>query len=250
MRDTVLVIPCYNEADRLDVDAYRTYAARTPGLRFLFVDDGSTDGTAEVLEALCGNGPAFDAMGLAHNQGKAEAVRRGILKALESEPAFVGFWDADLSTPLAELDGFLEVFERHPAIEMVFGARVNLLGRTIRRNLTRHYIGRIFATMAATALKLPIYDTQCGAKVFRVDDALAELFREPFLSRWIFDVEIIARRLTGRRRSDGPPVRDVIYELPLTAWHDVQGSKIRLRDFVVVAGDFLRIHRAYLRRAR
>jgi len=104
--------------------------------------------------------------------------------------------------------------------------------------------------MAATALRLPIYDTQCGAKVFRVDDALAELFREPFLSRWIFDVEIIARRLTARRGSDGPPVRDVIYELPLTAWHDVHGSKIRLRDFVVVVGDFLRIYRAYLRRGR
>lgn len=250
MRDIVLVVPCYNEADRLDVDAYRTYADHTPGLRFLFVDDGSTDSTADVLEGLSGNGPAFETMRLEHNQGKAEAVRRGILKALESEPAFVGFWDADLSTPLQELDGFLEVFERHPAIEMVFGARVNLLGRTIQRNLMRHYIGRIFATMAATALKLPIYDTQCGAKVFRVDDSLAELFREPFLSRWIFDVEIIARRLVGRRADDGPPVRDVIYELPLTAWHDVQGSKIRLRDFVIVAGDFLRIRRAYLRRAR
>ena len=242
MRDIVLVVPCYNEADRLDVDAYRTYADRTPGLRFLFVDDGSTDSTADVLQRLSGNGPAFDAMRLEHNQGKAEAVRRGILKALESEPAFVGFWDADLSTPLQELDGFLEVFERHPAIEMVFGARVNLLGRTIQRNLMRHYIGRIFATMAATALKLPIYDTQCGAKVFRVNDALGELFREPFLSKWIFDVEIIARRLVGSRA--------VVYELPLTAWHDVRGSKIRLRDFVIVAGDFLRIRRAYLRRAR
>ena len=250
MRDIVLVVPCYNEADRLDVDAYRTYADRTPGLRFLFVDDGSTDSTADVLEGLSSNGPAFETMRLEHNQGKAEAVRRGILKALESEPAFVGFWDADLSTPLQELDGFMEVFERHPAIEMVFGARVNLLGRTIQRNLMRHYIGRIFATMAATALKLPIYDTQCGAKVFRVDDTVAELFREPFLSKWIFDVEIIARRLTGERGRDGPPARDVIYELPLTAWHDVQGSKIRLRDFVVVAGDLVRIHRAYLRRAR
>ncbi len=247
MAETVLVVPCYNEAERLDAEAFRAFAAGAPDVRFLFVNDGSTDGTAPVLDALCRNEAAFDVMHLAANYGKAEAVRRGILTALETKPAYVGFWDADLSTPLAELPSFLAVFDEHSRIEMVFGARVNLLGRSIRRKLARHYIGRVFATAAAAMLRLPVYDTQCGAKVFRVDDDLAGLFGELFLSKWIFDVEIIARSIVTRRGTDRPPVREVIYELPLTTWYDVAGSKLRLRDFWVVAGDFRRIYRKYVK---
>jgi len=249
MPETVLVVPCYNEAERLDARAFRTFAAAAPGVRLLFVNDGSTDGTAEVLNELCRDEPALEAMHLHANRGKAEAVRAGILAALETKPAFVGFWDADLSTPLDELPAFLAVFEQHADIEMVFGARVNLLGRSIRRKLTRHYIGRIFATVVASTLQLPIYDTQCGAKVFRVTEDLAELFRDPFLSKWVFDVEIIARSIASRRGTDRPQVREIIYEVPLMSWHDVGGSKLRLSDFVVGAGDFVRIYRKYVRSA-
>ena len=249
MLETVLVVPCYNEAERLDAQAFRSFAATAPNVRLLFVNDGSTDGTAEVLEKLCRDEPKLDALHLQDNQGKAQAVRSGILAAIETNPGFVGFWDADLSTPLAELPAFLTVFEQHPDIEMVFGARVNLLGRSIRRKLTRHYIGRIFATVVATTLRLPVYDTQCGAKIFRVTEDLADLFREPFLSKWIFDVEIIARSIASRRGTDRPQVVEIIYELPLTNWYDVDGSKLRLSDFAVVAGDFLRIYRKYVRSA-
>ncbi len=249
MLETVLVVPCYNEAERLDAQAFRSFAAATPGVRLLFVNDGSTDGTAEVLDELCRDEPALEAMHLQVNRGKAEAVRSGILAALETRPDFVGFWDADLSTPLEELDAFLAVFEQHAGIEMVFGARVNLLGRSIRRKLTRHYIGRIFATVVATTLRLPIYDTQCGAKVFRVTEDVAELFGEPFLSKWVFDVEIIARSIASRRGTDRLPVREIIYEVPLMSWHDVGGSKLRLSDFVIGARDFARIYRKYVRSA-
>ncbi len=249
MPKTVLVVPCYNEAERLDAQAFRTFAATAGDVRLLFVNDGSTDGTAEVLEELCRDEPALDTMHLQINQGKAGAVREGILAALETKPALVGFWDADLSTPLEELPAFLAVFEQHTDIEMVFGARVNLLGRVIRRKLTRHYIGRLFATVVAMALKLPVYDTQCGAKVFRVTEDLAGLFREPFLSKWIFDVEIIARSIAARRGTDRPPVVEIIYEVPLMRWYDVDGSKLRLSDFAVVVGDFVRIYRKYMRSA-
>jgi glycosyltransferase involved in cell wall biosynthesis len=249
MLQTVLVVPCYNEAQRLDAQAFRSFVATTGDVRLLFVNDGSTDDTAEVLDAMCRDEPAFDVMHLERNQGKAGAVREGILAALETRPDLMGFWDADLSTPLEELPAFLAVFEKQPDIEMVFGARVNLLGRSIRRKLTRHYIGRVFATIVATTLRLPVYDTQCGAKVFRVTQDFAGLFGEPFLSKWIFDVEIIARSIASRRGTDRPPVIEIIYELPLMTWHDVDGSKLRLSDFVVVMGDFVRIYRKYVRSA-
>ncbi|KAK3287117.1 hypothetical protein CYMTET_5346 [Cymbomonas tetramitiformis] len=84
---------------------------------------------------------------------------------------------------------------------MVFGARVALLGRYIQRKASRHYLGRIFATLASLVLDVPIYDTQCGAKMFRVTPDLNTVLSQPFRSRWIFDVELIARFVALRKKS-------------------------------------------------
>jgi glycosyltransferase involved in cell wall biosynthesis len=248
---TIIVVPCYNEARRLDVEAFKACGAADPQVQFLFCDDGSTDGTRAILESLREIDPAlFDVHVQPRNAGKGEAVRAGIMRALEEHPRYVGFWDADLSTPLDELAGFRRIMDEHPGIEMVFGARVNLLGRSVRRKLVRHYVGRVFATAVSAALRLPIYDTQCGAKLFRVTSDLAELFREPFISRWIFDVEIIARCIVARRRSGRASAREIICEQPLMRWFDVDGSKLRLRDLVTVSRDFLRIYWRYVRGGR
>ena len=112
----------------------------------------------------------------------------------------------------------------------------------MRRKLLRHYIGRVFATFVAQMLGLAIYDTQCGAKLFRVNSQLQEIFEKPFLSRWIFDVEIIARSIQIRKREDCDPVSSVICEHPLMSWFDVEGSKLKLRDFVMVSRDLVRIY--------
>jgi glycosyltransferase involved in cell wall biosynthesis len=237
-----VIVPCFNEEQRLDVDTFRAFDLPGYDLQFLFVNDGSRDGTLRVLQSLRDSNPArFDLLDLAQNGGKAEAVRRGILKAAGQSPDFVGFWDADLATPLTELPAFVEVFAR-PNIEIVFGARVRLLGREISRRPDRHYLGRVGATLISQTLGLAIYDTQCGAKLFRMNDVIAKVFAAPFLSRWIFDVEIIARylQLWGRDR-----VAHSLYELPVTVWHDVQGSKVRSTDFLRALRDLWKIRRAY-----
>lgn len=247
---TTIVVPCYNEAERLDGDAFVRFAEIHPNVSFVFVNDGSADATPAILDGLCaGRSPRLAALHLDRNGGKAEAVRRGMLAACDAmpTPTAVGFWDADLATPLEAIPSFIDVLERKPSIEMVFGARVNLLGRNVRRKLLRHWIGRVFATCASQMLRLPIYDTQCGAKLFRVDAAIHELIDEPFLSRWIFDVEILARLIKARRGTRRPQPEEVIEEVPLQTWIDKKGSKLRSRDFLVVGGDLMRIRRRYLR---
>lgn len=245
MSRTVIVIPCYNEAKRLEAGKFARF--RDPSVRFLFVDDGSTDATVEALEALrLSNPDAFEVCRLSRNAGKAEAVRSGFLRAFELRPDYVGFWDADLATPLDAILPFRDLLDARPEIEMVFGSRVRLLGRAIERNEFRHYLGRAFATAVSLALNIKVYDTQCGAKMFRRTPQLVALFGTPFLTRWIFDVEIIARLIQARRGTDLPPAEKVIWEFPLSEWRDVKGSKIRGRDFIEAAFELYRIHHRYL----
>lgn len=250
MTRTTILVPCYNEAARLAPEAFEDFTRRVPGVDFLFVDDGSRDATAEVLTDLC---KRLDGRGallrLPQNCGKAEAVRKGLIEAFRSQPAYVGYWDADLATPLEAIPSFVQVLDARPDLVFVLGARVRLLGRSIERRAVRHYLGRVFATAVSVALELPVYDTQCGAKVFRATAAVQSLFRDPFVSGWIFDVEILARYIATRRELDLPPPERAVYELPLLEWRDVAGSKIRPRDYVRAAWDLLRIHRRYLRRA-
>jgi dolichyl-phosphate beta-glucosyltransferase len=249
MSNCVVVIPCYNEASRLDTEAFARFIETSKNVDFLFVDDGSRDSTLAVLSTLGDSHPQrVQVLPLPHNMGKAEAVRHGLLRASERTPAYVGFWDADLATPLGDIVTFSELLDRRPDIEMVFGSRVHLLGRSVRRRLSRHYLGRVFATVAAFALGVGIYDTQCGAKLFRVSDRFIALLQKPFIGGWIFDVEIIAREIQSRRRNSLPSVSEVIYEHPLLEWRDVGGSKIKTLDWFKVVANLGRIYFVYLAR--
>jgi len=248
MSNCTIVVPCYNEAARLDVDAFRQFSPPGCRLRFLFVNDGSTDETATVLEDLARRDTArFAVCHLSKNCGKAEAVRQGIVQAMEDGPEYVGFWDADLATPLDLIPEFCDRLEASPDLLMVFGARVKLLGRTIERRAVRHYLGRVFATAASTVLRLPIYDTQCGAKIFRASPAIRSLFERPFRTNWIFDVELLARYRRVSLANTLQPLENAIYELPLTEWRDVAGSKVKPLDFFKAFFELARIYLTYLR---
>ncbi|HEX3702207.1 MAG TPA: glycosyltransferase [Vicinamibacterales bacterium] len=239
-----IVVPCFNEARRLDAEAFVAFATAHPDVALLFVDDGSTDSTATMLNGLEARTTGITALLLTGHVGKAAAVRLGVLAAAQEGAEFVGFWDADLSTPLSAICEFVEMLSANPRLDIVMGARVKLLGRDVRRRLFRHYAGRVFATAASLALGLAVYDTQCGAKLFRVTEPTSAAFRTPFQSAWIFDVEILARYIAAVGQDDA---RSRICEIPLHTWTDVPGSKLRLRDGIRAAWDLAKIARAQTR---
>jgi glycosyltransferase involved in cell wall biosynthesis len=246
--DAVVVVPCYNEARRLPVSKFEAFLGDAPDVGFVFVDDGSHDGTCELLRGLEQSAAGrVVIVELPANRGKAEAVRAGMLRAFERQPAYLGFWDADLATPLPALLEFRDLLDARRDLEMVFGARVVLLGRSIERRALRHYLGRMAATAISLALGLRVYDTQCGAKLFRATPSVRALFEEPFTSRWLFDVEILARLIQSLRGDPGA-AKDLVYEYPLAEWTDMEGSSLTPADYARAAVDLLRIWRRYLRR--
>ena len=221
----IVVVPCYNEASRLNEDQVRVLL-EDARLRVLFVDDGSTDATAERVGAICrkASPDRAELLQLPRNRGKAEAVRQGLLRALEEGDPIVGYVYADFATPPGEIHRLADELEDSGAL-VALGSRVARLGAAIDRKPARHYLGRVFATTAATILGLMVYDTQCGAKLFRDTPALRHALSMPFASRWSFDVELLGRLLAGG--PDAPPIAPTdMIEVPLATWVDVAGSKL------------------------
>lgn len=245
MYQTTLVVPCYNEEERLQVGMFQRFAAAHPAVRFVMVNDGSRDQTADILADLAAVCPRqFEVLSLAVNSGKAEAVRQGMVHAFASGADAVGFLDADLAAPLDEVPRLIDVLERRPDVSVVVGSRLSLAGHTIRRRLIRRLLGRCFAAVAAGLIGLPLRDTQCGLKLFRAGNATRWLFATPFQSRWIFDVEVLARLIAVQGRE---AATTQIYEMPLEEWSEVAGSKLKSGDFMKAVGELLGIYATYIR---
>lgn len=237
-----LVVPCFNEASRLDVVALEALIG-DERVSLVLVDDGSTDSTPGLLRSFESRHPRVEVLTLEHNSGKGEAVRRGLQSAARTCPGWIGYVDADLATPPREMLRLLDVAIAGDRLEVVLGSRVAVLGRDIHRSAFRHYTGRMFATLASWVLDKPVYDTQCGAKWFRSTPSLAGCIAKPFHSRWAFDVELL-----GRLAAEGVPA-DAFWEEPLLVWHDVDDSRRSLRSSLRACADMAVIWQA-LRRYR
>ena len=247
-RSVNIVIPCYNEEHRLPTQEIIEFSNARPWLRFTVVDDGSTDATRDILLDLARRSEGrIEALILSENGGKAEAVRQGFQFAFKGPHWAVGYWDADLATPLLDIEDFTRRLKNHPRVDLVIGSRVQLLGRHINRNPQRHYFGRVAATAASTVLGLNVYDTQCGAKLFRVNDRTKGIFQDPFRSRWIFDVEILARWKAALMAENHSDPTHHIMEVPLETWTDVDGSKLSMRDMASAPIELARIYWHYRR---
>jgi dolichyl-phosphate beta-glucosyltransferase len=239
MSERWVVVPCYEEQERLSPEAF-AWLAEQPGTRVLFVDDGSRDGTLELLRRVGRNAAGrTEVLRFEHNRGKPEAVRAGLRRAMDAGASVVAYLDADSSTPPDEMVRLMDCLERQ-RLDVVLGSRIKLLGTAVTRRALRHYTGRIFATAASLALDLGVYDTQCGAKAFRSTAALRAALERPFRSSWAFDVELLARLLSGSERT-APIAVDSMLEVPLRSWRHTPGSKVGPLDLPRALWDVARV---------
>ena len=236
---SAIVVPCYNESLRLDPEMLRQLAA-VGNCDVVAVDDGSTDTTAALLGAVAAADQRVHVLTLARNQGKGEAVRQGLLWAADQGYNIVGFCDADFATPVGDVSRLIGLCAA--GCDVVLGSRVALLGHDVQRSPMRHYAGRVFATATSLVLGFQVYDTQCGAKVFRCGPELRSALTDRFVSRWAFDVELLGRLEQEYSGTDS------FLEEPLQHWHDVAGSKVSASSSLRAAADLWRIRKALARR--
>lgn len=236
-----IIIPMYNEAMRFDGKTLLNFSSEYT-IDFLLVDDGSTDNTPKIIEELSEKDTRISCLSLEKNSGKAEAIRLGVHKALtHKDYDFIGYLDADFATPVFEINRLINTALTYKK-SFVMGSRVKRLGANIKRYKSRHIAGRIIATFISEfILKLPVYDTQCGAKLISTSHAHV-LFKDPFVTKWFFDVELIARL---QKEYDSNYCINAIYEMPLMQWEDKGASKITLLDMLKVPFKLLKVYAHY-----
>ena len=243
MQKICIIIPCYNEELRFDQNSFIEFLETNTSYEFCLVNDGSTDRTAEILNLLAQryNG-RISVLDLKENAGKAEAVRQALLFCEEKDHFdYIGYIDADFSAPLSEINHMLAFCNGEFTHAIIAGSRIKRLGANIIRKPSRHYMGRIFATLGGWILRLPIYDSQCGLKLIKADLA-KQLFKDPFITKWLFDLELWfrLRNIVGSETANSKSL-----EIPLNEWVEKGGSKIKLSNFLRVPYDLLRIHLKY-----
>jgi len=218
MQRVAIIIPCYNEEHRIPKEQVAQLLATTTANVYL-TNDGSTDKTVEVLTDIAKAMPdRCFVINYTKNRGKANTIYAAANYLLDKQQyTHIGYFDADFSTPVPEIVRMLNRLNRKPD-RFIIGSRVKLLNSNINRKVYRHIIGRIIITIVNIKLKLGIYDTQCGAKLFPV--AIAKVaFTEAFRTSWLFDIEIFLRLKKQDLLKFGE-------EFPLRVWTDIDGSKL------------------------
>jgi dolichyl-phosphate beta-glucosyltransferase len=222
-----MVVPCYNEENRISVDYWWELLETNQEISWIFVDDGSVDQTSTVLEQFCTD-DSRSLIRLERNVGKGNAILQGYKFALQKMPEieFCGFIDCDGAFDQEDVKNFsATILNKKTDFEVLISSRVALSGRDIQRKSHRHYLGRIIATFLTHKWRNAPYDTQSGLKVFRNTESFRKAILSDFSTKWFSDIELISR--IGINNGG----RIEIWEEPLMRWADVDGSKLKLRSF-------------------
>ncbi|MCP4977255.1 MAG: glycosyltransferase [Maribacter sp.] len=239
--DIVIVVPCYNEQIRLPVDNFTSFLVNHPRAKVCLVNDASTDDTIAVLHSLQITLPKqVFLLNNELNLGKAESVRKGVLYCSKNKLApYIAYLDADLATSLEECYGIGHNLDSRKSF--VFASRILKIGSVVERRFSRFLFGRIIATFISNILDIKVYDTQCGCKVFN-SEITDLMFEKPFISKWLFDVELFSRILCHYGKTEG---LNMMEEIPVKQWIDQGKSKVKITYFFRLWYDLFLIRKAH-----
>ena len=220
-------MPCFNEALRLPA-SLRTAGAYLDGLgrtfELLLVDDGSSDGTAQLIQDAASAYDYVAAVVLPANRGKGRALAEGVAR---THGRLVLLSDADFSAPIEELPKLLSAL--NAGADIAIGSRAKRGAREVDQPLHRRLMGKSFNLLVQGILLPGLWDTQCGFKLFRGDVA-RELFSQLQTDGFAYDVEILHRARKSGYRVDEVPVRWI--NSTTTRVNAVRHSREMLTDLV------------------
>jgi glycosyltransferase involved in cell wall biosynthesis len=239
-----VVVPCYNEEDRFPFQQFLAFTEAHPEVLICLVNDGSCDKTLSVLKGFQVVAPhnvcVFD---MPQNGGKSEAVRQGMLYVLKHyDMNLIGFLDADLATLPEEYVAMAHYKEQHPRIAGIVGSRIPRLGANIVRDDNRSLFSALVKIFIKKMLRTHFQDTQCGAKIFH-RQLVPFIFNKPFMTPWLFDVEIFLRI---QRKFGKSTLQQGILEYPLMHWTEVGGSKLNWKHGIRIPFQLISLYRKYI----
>lgn len=225
-----IVIPAYNEAGRIANtlrEIHRYMTERRFDAELIVVDDGSRDGTLSVLREVSSSVPSLRILSYPANHGKGFAVRAGVL---ESGREAVLICDADLATPIAELEHLWPFLEKGAPI--VIGSRYSPgCEHLVEQTRFRKYFARLSKLMISIIALRGIRDTQCGFKLI-LGSVARRLLAETRTVGFTFDVDVLRRA-----RMHGWSIKEV----PVR-WKAIPGSKVRpVKDAISSILELLRM---------
>ena len=229
-KQVAVIVPCFNEEQRFPTEYWREILTAENHIKWLFVNDGSFDRTDKILKEVC-VGTSAQVVSLPRNTGKGNAIRFGLLEMLQKDSGIevLGYLDSDGAFMKQDIFRIAELTVQklnesvNNQLDAVISSRVSLSGRQIIRKGSRHYLGRIIATLLTNKWNDSPYDTQSGYKLFLNSEAFRASMKNKFETRWLFDLEILTR--IGIYNNG----RLSIWEEPLFFWKDVDGSKLKIK---------------------
>lgn len=244
----LMVVPCYNEERRFPSLYWGELIDASANVSWLFVDDGSRDDTFNVISKLSEK-TNVELVKTHSNLGKGNAIRFGFHKGLllNKDFKYFGYLDSDGAFSINDVLDLIATAENDLVArsigswDLLISSRVALSGRDINRKKHRHYIGRIIATLLTSHWKNSPYDTQSGLKIFRGSEAFRASLENQFNTKWFFDIELMTR--IGFENQGNL----LIWEVPVSYWKDVEGSKLNSRSFFGVARELVKARRSISR---
>ena len=227
--DVVVVVPCFNESARFPHQYWSDAVKDLPSSRLLFVDDGSTDTTYEVLATFVSTNPRSSVLRLKKNSGKSQAIRTALLSTIDTFPSVSLFAtvDSDGSFSTADLKAMIALAKnlsndskmRH--LVMVYPTKRHL---ELKSSFNFRAFMSLFASLIlnfAWRQKTP-KDLQVGMKVFVRNDIFCNLLKNTYRTRWFFEWELVMNSIQL-------PTMFIKYEL--TSFSRIPNSRLRIRTF-------------------